>query len=240
MKFRLPDVLIGSLLTIAVFSVGMIFASGSGEPHAHETSLFEIKLGEVLLVLVTLLLWKATKDLVTEANTSSKKQLRAYVFAQNVESIWTADKATESIIKWTFFPVWKNSGNTPTKRAISTINSWIGENAGELPTDFDFPDYGTPGRNFVGPGSVMHGGRVDLAIEQLEKIRAGSVRAYLWGWIEYDDVFPGTERHRSEFCFEIRVTGNPIYKEGGFAFPLHGPFNGYDEDCYLKPRQSKT
>jgi hypothetical protein len=161
---------------------------------------------------------------------------RAFVFAQNVESFWTADKATETIIKWTFFVVWKNSGKTPTRKMASNINSWIGVDAGPLPVDFDFPDYGGAQRNMIGPATIMHGDRVDISVDQLQKIRAGTAHAYLWGWAEYSDVFAGTDRHRSEFCFEIIVTGNPSYKEGRFGFALHGPFNGYDEDCYRKPQ----
>lgn len=35
---------------------------------------------------------------------------------------------------------------------------------------------------------------------------------------------------------QIQVTGNPTYKEGGFAFRAHGPFNGFDDECYRKPK----
>ena len=49
------------------------------------------------------------------------------------------------------------------------------------------------------------------------------------------DNFPDTERHRAEFCFEVQVTGNPIYKEGGFAYRMLAPFNGFEGDCYRKP-----
>jgi hypothetical protein len=87
----------------------------------------------------------------------------------------------------------------------------------------------------IGPNAVMHGNTVDLDIDILQKIRIGSTHAYIWGWIDYDDIFANTNRHRTEFCLEIQVTGNPIYKEGGFAYRMHGPFNGFDEECYSKP-----
>jgi len=59
----------------------------------------------------------------------------------------------------------------------------------------------------------------------------------MWGWIDYDTVFASdVTRHRSEFCVEIQVIGNPAYKEGGFAFRAHGPFNGFDDECYQKPK----
>ena len=187
-----------------------------------------------LLFLATVALFWATRDLVYDAKHNAQRQLRAYVFAQNVESFWTAEKATETILKWTFFPVWKNSGQTPTKNMMSNVNMWVGEEAGPLPANFDFPDYGKPARTMIGPGAVMHGEKLELTVAQLQKIRAGTAHAYIWAWVEYNDVFEGTPRRRSEACFEIKVTGNPIYKEGGFAFALYGPFNGYDADAYRK------
>jgi len=189
-----------------------------------------------LLFLATLALYWATRDLVRDAKNNAQRQLRAYVFVQNIESFWTADKATKTITKWTFFPVWKNSGQTPTRSMVSTINVWVGQNARPMPDNFDFPDYGKPRRSMIGPGATMHGDRLELTVDQLQKIRAGTAHAYMWAWAEYNDVFEKTPRHRSEACFEIKVTGNPIYKEGGFGFALHGPFNGYDEDAYRKPQ----
>lgn len=80
---------------------------------------YSLKITDTLLVLFTFLLflatvalWWSTRRLVKGADETAKTQLRPYVFVQNVEFFWTAEKATELIVKWTFFPVWKNSGNT--------------------------------------------------------------------------------------------------------------------------------
>jgi hypothetical protein len=163
---------------------------------------------------------------------------RAFVYCERINAHWTAHKETEEIIEWTFVPVWKNSGKTPTRRARSQINSWVGIEAGDLPADFNFPNYEDDNRwhTMIGPGATMHAVHIHLPIETLKKIRAGIAHVYIWGWFDYDDVFDQTPRHRAEFCLEIEVTGNPIYKEGGFAYRVQGPFNGFDEDCYRRPQ----
>ena len=89
----------------------------------------------------------------------------------------------------------------------------------------------------IGPSAVMHGSSLRIPIQTMQKIRAGEAHAYIWGWFDYNDVFDKTGRHRSEFCMEIEVSGNPIYKEGGFNYRMHGRFNGIDEDCYRRPKE---
>lgn len=184
---------------------------------------------------------KASAIAATDQVSLSKEALitteRAFVYCERVNSIWTADKITELVVKWTFQPIWKNSGKTPTKRAINKISWWIGVDVGDIPANFDFTDANNPGQTIIGPDATMHGLTIDLDIDTLQKIRSNSAHAYIWGWIDYDDIFANTRRHRTEFCVEIQVTGNPIYKEGGFLYRMHGPFNGFDEDCYCKPKQ---
>jgi hypothetical protein len=74
----------------------------------------------------------------------------------------------------------------------------------------------------------------------MEAIRDGSQSLYLWGWAEYDDVFPGTPRRRTEFCYRIFVMGDPtdatVGNEPGpqkvsFRWHLHNSHNGADGEC---------
>jgi len=165
---------------------------------------------------------------------------RAFIFCERINSHWVAKKETEEIIEWVFTPIWRNSGKTPTKTAVSCINTWVGVDAGELPADFDFPDYGPPSHIMIGPTAMMEGSSLRIPIETLQKLRAGEAHAYMWGWIDYTDIFAKTPRHRAEFCMEIEVSGNPIYKEGGFKYRAHGPFNGIDDECYRRPKGNRT
>jgi hypothetical protein len=193
-------------------------------------------------------------DSATKSAHSSEEQVRisrdalvtterAYVFCESITAISTAKFGTEEVVKWTFFAVWKNSGKTPTKHAVSIVNKWHAVKAGDLPShfDFDFPDYSRPERMIIGPNATMHSSPFDFTTEELDQFRNGSAKCYIWGWIDYNDIFERTERHRSEFCFEIIVTGNPLYRAGGFLYPRRGPFNGFDAECMRKPnRQARA
>jgi hypothetical protein len=162
---------------------------------------------------------------------------RAFVFCERIQPHWHEKKETEEIIEWIFTPIWRNSGKTPTTRATSNINNWIGIAVGERPENFDFPDYGDPGRTMIGPNATMHGASLRIPIDTLQKMRADEAHAYIWGWIDYGDIFDETSRHRAEFSMKIQVTGNPNHREGGFVFKLEGPFNGFDNDCYRNAGQ---
>jgi hypothetical protein len=191
----------------------------------------------LLALLAGILAYWIGKNQVTAVRDAMVSTERAFVFCERIHSHWIAEKDTEQIIAWVFTPIWKNSGSTPAKAAISSINTWVGVHAGELPSDFDFPDYEKPGRTMIGPGAEMHGISLRIPVETAQKMRAGEAHAYIWGWFDYNDIFRKTPRHRAEFCMEIEVSGNPIYKEGGFKYRAHGPFNGFDDDCYRNPKK---
>lgn len=206
--------------------------------------------GTGFLFLALILNWLAVKcaqvsaeqarAAVKVAERSSQIGMRAYISLKNVECQWTADKKTEKILSWDFIPVWNNSGQTPTVSAVSMINFAFVDGDVDVPALLEYADQGVPGRSFNPPAAIMHGDSIKIEIEQAIRMRAGASRAFVWGWIDYNDVFPDTERHRTEFCFEIKVTGNPIYKNGGFAYPRHGKFNGHDSECYRKPGQAPS
>jgi hypothetical protein len=176
---------------------------------------------------------KAAHDGIRVAENASKHQLQAYAFMNNINNHWLADKATEKIIAWVFTPIWKNSGQTPTISAICNVT--FGETSGAIPEAMDFADHGEPGHILLAPNAIMHAQSHTISVDKLKEMRAGRMRAFAWGWIEYSDVFEGTRRHRHEFCIEIKVVANPEMKEGGFAFSRHGRLNGYDEECYRQP-----
>ncbi len=55
------------------------------------------------------------------------------------------------------------------------------------------------------------------------------------GWAEYDDVFSGTKRHRTEFCHELIVGGNPAAGKATITLSVYPRFNGMDEECLRAP-----
>ena len=177
----------------------------------------------------------AASEQVRIARTALMDTERAFVFCERTIATHLMDKKTETILEWRFQPIWRNAGKTPTRRAVNSANHWIGQGVGPLPSNFDFPDYAPGSATMIGPKATMHTGPIVLTLDQANEIRAGRTHAYVWGWIDYDDIFEDSPRHRSEFCFEIIVTGNPAYPPEPFAYRMHGPFNGYDGDCFRAP-----
>lgn len=62
---------------------------------------------------------------------------------------------------------------------------------------------------------------------------------YFYGWCEYDDVFQGTSRHRTEFCLKlvpIQRLSDAVEgaKRSAVTLRYHPEHNGADNDC-LKP-----
>jgi hypothetical protein len=69
-------------------------------------------------------------------------------------------------------------------------------------------------------------------MEELEAIIAGTQHLYVWGWAEYDDVFEGTPRHRTEFCHKWSVGGDPRNPTRvSHRYAVHDKYNGADEEC---------
>ena len=83
----------------------------------------------VVYVALTL---NATRQANIGFKESAERQLRAYVACENVEF----DRVSESQIH--LLPVWKNTGQTPTRNAKYNFNLTI--LTGDLPEKFDFPD----------------------------------------------------------------------------------------------------
>jgi hypothetical protein len=160
---------------------------------------------------------------------------RAFVFVKKIEAQFIGEKSTHTITKWRFFAHWENGGNTPTKNMRNRVNYMLSENPIDL--GFEFPDFGDQpdGRTMIGPRSVMHSSCFDIPVEQLEKVKDGEAHAYLWGWADYNDVFPNTPRHRSEFCAKIVVQGDVLAENCQFLYQHDDRFNGFDEECLRSP-----
>jgi hypothetical protein len=80
----------------------------------------------------------------------------------------------------------------------------------------------------------MHS-HTEIPVEILDKTRSGRAHVYLWGWTDYDDIFQGTKRHRTEFCVEIIVHGDVRTETCQFSFPQQGRHNGSDKQCLREP-----
>lgn len=86
------------------------------------------------------------------------------------------------------------------KYAINHISFGVFSNP--LPSNFTFIDcWGeeeSNGNTLIGPNNAIMGEFAQFSIEELVAAKDGSMHLYIWGWIDYNDVFENTLRHRSE------------------------------------------
>lgn len=126
----------------------------------------------------------------------------------------------------------ENSGETGTKYLMNNIN-WKDFPPGGSPEDLNFSDISHKKLTyaFIGPKATINSPHIDIPITMLEKVGLGQIRLYVWGWVEYNDIFFKKIRHRTEFCHEI------AYHKGLVAFIGHSKHNNADDECYRKPSQ---
>jgi len=142
---------------------------------------------------------------------------RAFVFVDKV--IDTDPSSTENVRTEV---IWKNSGETPAKGLLINYD-WHPN----IPDSFQFfePIGREPLHAFMGPKAT-----ISIIIDIQERWPTGLYRSgfYIYGWAEYDDIFPNTQRHRTEFCFEIVST--PL----GRKYIHCKKHNAIDDECYHK------
>ncbi|MHB8069757.1 MAG: hypothetical protein ACYDIC_17835 [Desulfobaccales bacterium] len=152
---------------------------------------------------------------------------RAFMFINNVIPIKTNTSLDNGrSINWKITLEWKNTGNTPTKHMLCHANfNYFPEG---IPDDYDYPDLmqEKPRKVIVGPkGFICH-----TIIIPFPVVYHPHLIIYMWAWADYNDVFKDTPRHRTEYCWKVKMleTGVP-------QFDVFGKHNGHDDECYRKP-----
>jgi hypothetical protein len=119
---------------------------------------------------------------------------------------------------------------------------------GMIPDDFRFPDARnqTEGFSVVSPRSETYLPAI-IPIQDAIAAYERRKRILVYGWIEYDDVFENSPRHRIEFCLELEFTIDPRtfpqFETGQPRIPVfnikpYGGYNNYDDGCLYKPGQT--
>lgn len=174
------------------------------------------------------------------ANEGALSAQRPYVFLREFRVNLTKNALNDEIQTCTIQPIWENTGTTPTRSGRSHVNWKFFDRA--IPDDFDFPDYdelGNPiqiydvfGPLIVGPRATALSALLDIEPSVLRQVRDLQGKLLIWGWAEYDEVFTDSKRHRTEFCYQLVVTGSPASWVG---FSQYRAFNGADDDCMRRP-----
>ena len=126
---------------------------------------------------------------------------------------------------------------------LTRVNRYVGP--APLADNFRFLDHVDPGvpdiarPTLIGPKSEILVNAFEFPNEMLTEIANGRLYAYLWGWIDYDDVFRGSKRHRTEFCHQVLVSGAPEVG-WGIRTAIYNRFNGMDDECVRTPTPYQT
>jgi hypothetical protein len=167
---------------------------------------------------------------------------RASILLRNIEARPIHNEQQNSITGWRFFPFWDNSGSTLARNVESNTNftkvdTSVISSADPSDLTFDYPDYNpldvSNAQISIGPRSFIYGRPVEIDVTAMEEVKLARSYAFLWGWIEYDDVF--LRRHRTEFCYRFHLVGDLSSEKCEFGYRAFGPFNGYDGDCMRQP-----
>jgi hypothetical protein len=237
-KFSDDRIAFVALIALAAWLfVGLPFLYSPSQEHVHG-EILGVKYGEWLLVAVTAVLAFTTWLLVKGAERTAERQLRAYVTVQEVRmhthrrpATMGAYGAVEGAVHtYRLAVVLKNGGMTPAVNG--RINISHRQFNTEIPVDFDFPDSTNFGSALIGPQVIWSTPPILISAANLEAPLVDNLH-YLWGWIEYDDIF-GTDRHKTEFCFRVDRERLQPTNELWVAFTPHSRFNATDGDC-LRP-----
>jgi hypothetical protein len=207
----------------------------SDKPNWFDNFISGVKWTDILLAAFSgLLVWVGSRQVRYFA-----AKERAFVFVKSPIFNGILDSVTNKIVAWQVSVRWENGGETPTRYLNILIQREpVPLRNGPLPEAYAFFNAAFPGialaPALIGPKAVIDSDQLGVGIDEMIAVRDNTQRLYIWGWAEYDDVFPGTPRHRTEFCYRIFVTGDPTDPSPGkfsFRWSLHNAHNGADDEC---------
>jgi hypothetical protein len=144
----------------------------------------------------------AARDAEQNTQTALIITNRPYVFVRDFVPIPVGDPNRP--FGWHCVVVWENSGATPTQNLKMWV-SWARFTA-PVPDDYPFPDRGErqgESITIIPPRGSVSTTVFTLDIEHALSLMQQRTFTYIWGWAEYEDIFPNTPRRRTEFCVQV-------------------------------------
>lgn len=180
-----------------------------------KTPLWKMVTDALLVIVGGYVAWVYSNQLtqMINANNFNRDALvsvqRAFVTYPTVQVKGNIDKVTR-VHLWRFNAAADNSGTTPAKSLHSFFDMG---NAGE-PTEQQFrgdhlmhPHYAGPKHELRWGNHVRDDqfvfGRTIPANEPVPVEVYSNGKVYFWGWSVYQDVFPRTPWHLTEFCYQL-------------------------------------
>ena len=171
-------------------------------------------LGTLVIAAFTGTLWVATSRQAQLTRESLIADQKAFVFASGIHPYWEQDPKTKKY-HWRFRVGIKNSGSTPTRNLRIYCDCEVRNSL--LPVGHVFPE--RPDRElsgFIPPGGDISTQVAPLAPlpaiapQDILDVRALAKHIYIWGYIRYFDVFPGTDEHVTKFRWQLTANGDPM------------------------------
>lgn len=218
--------------------------------------LFLSDLAVVVYAVVAILLWRETKksadaaiknaasaeanadsarktlDALVEANRINREALvylqRAYVTfpVTGLDFERIIDLQSGGITGWRFYIPVENTGNTPARELRIHVNwHWRGD---ELPREFGYSDFG-PDEEIRFPLAAkerIFSAPLEIPRDTIEKLGAGQINSYFYGWATYKDVFENTQIHRTTFCHKAKLL--QVGENVRIDLRFHGDHNHQD------------
>jgi hypothetical protein len=137
-----------------------------------------------------------------------------------------------------------NSGRTAARNYAAQVNLALFDT---IPNEFRFADrlHDEPAKSVIGPQTRTFL-QVDFFIQDALATFEKKKIPLIWGWIEYDDIFPNSPRRRTEFCMIVEVFADPRHTpqvlQGNAVSILSARpwerYNGHDDDCLYRPGET--
>jgi hypothetical protein len=186
-------------------------------------------------------LWIAGESQRKLAEDTAQRQIRAYVHVKafRYETRYLPNLRTQiGTVQPEVIVTWENTGASPTVNARSNINWMTFTQTEPMPSDYDFPDDKDrkPFTAVIGPKQTQELILTAIPPRTLQLVATRKLKLYVWGWIDYNDVFEDTPRRRTEFCSVVQLHGDPETTNCIMTLRTYPRHNGADQSCEKKPK----
>jgi hypothetical protein len=248
LKFQFPEIVIGILLTVAIFAVGMVFESSRKPPNnqqeqsttkspaqiSHPSSADERIADYTLavawltgvLAISTVGLWVVTVFAFRHSRKTAERQLRAFVFGKGFDR--GLNLTDGKIEQYLFFVTFENVGLTPATDVRSKLTVQNFPMSEDKEPIFDSTITGPA--TVVGPRGTSQSTFVGVSIQTMMENWRHETEIFVWSRIEYRDIFQPEILHHHEQCARVELIHEPdaIPPEGHPSYVLltvYGPQN---------------
>ncbi|MEW9616803.1 hypothetical protein AB3G45_23635 [Shinella sp. S4-D37] len=187
-----------------------------------------VGIGTALLFLTLYLTHRANQgahSAVKVTREIGEAQVRAYVEIDDIKTSYEQRSGERAAIR--SFVNWINTGQSPTRNLVWAIDHHLGL----LPDNFAFvmSETATHGTSTIGAGRTSYDVSHLMDRTGLDEFDKERLPITLFGYVDYDDVFPDTKRHRTEFCVELARKGVAVENS------TCSKHNGADDGCFRQP-----